>query len=111
MRARAGPLVVPALLWLAHFVAVYALASLACAAAPFRGPAAAPLIFWGTVLLTGGALALAAAGGLQQVRRLRSGPADDQPGFLARTGAWLYGLAALAMAWVALPALLLPGCD
>jgi hypothetical protein len=110
MRARPVPLVAPPLLWLAHFVALYALASLACAPGEASPTVRAAVIFWGSALFTAVALALALAGIVRNRRRLRAGGPDEALSFIARTGSWLYGLAALAMLWVALPALLLPGC-
>ena len=107
----ASALVAAPALWLAHFGAVYGLASLACAAAARAGFAAAPAIFWGTALLTAAAVALAGAGAVRSVRTLRRGGADEQAAFVSRTALLLYALAALAMVWVALPALLLPGCS
>lgn len=98
------------LLWAAHFTALYALASLACS--HLRPQALAPglAILGGSAVLTAAALALAIAGVLRNRGARRDGAPGAPDTFIARTAMLLYGLAAIGMAWVALPVFLLPSC-
>jgi 4-hydroxybenzoate polyprenyltransferase len=111
VKARLPSLAGAPLLWLAHFVAVYGLSSLLCAAGqrlPLAPGVATP---WATALLTLGALLLAAAGLLRNGRRLRQrSSSGESEFFLAQANLLLYGLAAVGILWVALPGLLLPAC-
>lgn len=109
------------LIWAAHFVACYVLASIACAY-DFSGARL------GIVLVTALALALLAGIGLSNWRKwnrarqthsanLRAAHAHhpDQGGnnlgiFFAVTSMMLCALSAVALIWVAFPAALLPPC-
>lgn len=85
--------------WLAHFAAVYVLASVACERVP-AGVAAASVLALGFFL----------AFGLFEYRRLRAQPGDGEKVFAARVNVLLCALAALATLWVAYPAFVLPPC-
>jgi hypothetical protein len=85
--------------WLAHFTAVYALASVACERVP-AGVAAASALALGFYL----------AFGLLDYRRLRARRGDGEQAFVARVNVLLCALAALATLWVAYPAFVLPAC-
>lgn len=91
-------LVLAPALWLAHFLAVYLIATLAC-------ERAAP----GAALATAIALAAFLAIGVVDYRRWR-GRRGDTPGFVALTSLLLCALSALAALWVAFPAFVLPAC-
>ena len=84
--------------WLAHFLAVYLIATLAC-------EHAAP----GAALATALALAAFLTAGIVDYRRWRA-RRGDTAGFISATSLLLCALAALATLWVAYPALVLPAC-
>jgi hypothetical protein len=84
--------------WLAHFVAVYGLATLACEQAAV-GAAAATAV----------ALAAFLATGIVDYGRWRASP-EGTAGFVSSTSLLLCALSALAALWVAYPAFTLPSC-
>lgn len=120
MRAPRHPLfamVAPLALWALHLVLVYSLVGLHCGAPPAWLPRVGPaLLATGLVLATLGALVAIAALGGSAMRRARSvdraapGEEHGQPRFLARVQAGVALLAALAVAFTALPMLLLEPC-
>lgn len=83
--------------WLVHFTAVYALATLAC-------ERLAP----GVVAATALALAVFFVAGLVDYRRWRARGGEGD--FVARINVLLCALSALATLWVAFPAFVLPPC-
>jgi hypothetical protein len=95
--------------WLAHFVAVYVLLSLACAS----DGASQTLFGFGTVAL-GVALATVVAfaliAGIAWASRAGARPRDASGLWAARVSLYLCGLSTLAVAWVAYPAFVLPPC-
>lgn len=93
--------IVPAV-WIAHFLAVYALVSVACATA------AEAIVVPGIAAATLAALACFAWFGLRNFRAWRA--AQEGPAFVAQTNLLLAALSAVATLWVAYPAFLLPPC-
>lgn len=85
-------------LWLAHFLAVYVVATLACEHAAAGAAAATAL-----------ALAAFLAAGIVDYRRWRAWR-DETAGFICLASLLLCALSALAALWVAYPALVLPAC-
>lgn len=84
--------------WLAHFVSVYVLATLACERAGAGAAvttAVALIAFLGTAVV--------------DYRRWRAAPAGTA-GFLSLTSLLLCALSAVAALWVAYPAFTLPAC-
>jgi hypothetical protein len=98
------------IVWLAHFVAVYALASLACPAAARLSLSPFGLSLTVIVLLTVVGIALSGYALGANLRKWRDPATDDVAAFLARTNVLLHGLGMVGMLWVALPAFLLPSC-
>lgn len=99
----AGPL----LIWSAHFVVCYVLVSLACAFG-FGGG----VTLSGIAALTLVALALLAYTGLANYRKWRRGQRanSDMSAFFALHAMLLSAISAIALAWVAFPAWILPPC-
>jgi hypothetical protein len=97
-RVGLGRLAIAPVTWLAHFVAVYVLATLAC-------EHAAP----GAAVATAVALATFLATGMVDYRRWRALP-EGTAGFVSLTSLLLCALSALAALWVAYPAFVLPAC-
>jgi hypothetical protein len=95
--------------WMTHFLAVYALVSLACPAE------LAGLVRPGVALATLGALGFFAWFGFSGYRRARGAAELDGSGtsaapFIAHANALLCLLSFVGTAWVALPAFLLEPC-
>lgn len=84
--------------WLAHFLAVYVLATIACEAAALAA-----------AIATAVALAALLATGIVDYGRWRASP-EDTAGFVSSTSLLLCALSALAALWVAYPAFTLPAC-
>jgi hypothetical protein len=94
-----------ALIWAVHFIAIYGFTSLACA----RGLATTQWLGIGIVAWTIGAatmIALAAAVAVI-VSATRTAPVN---GFTEWITAGVAALAALAIVWEALPAIMVPAC-
>jgi hypothetical protein len=89
-----------ALIWAVHFAVIYATTSLLCARGASRG------VVVGAV---GVATLMALAATIAVF--VRSGRAAAREGFLPWMAAGIAGLAALAIVWEALPALLVPACQ
>ena len=85
-------------LWLAHFLAVYVIATLACEHAA-AGAAATTAVVLAAFLATGAV----------DYRRWRA-RRDDPAGFVSLTSLLLCALSALAALWVAYPAFMVPAC-
>lgn len=99
----AGPLI-----WLAHYLFVYAVNAIACARYPPVGTwAALPASSW--IILAASALALAGMAAASRVQRRRV-----HEGRLPRFHGWLTGalclLSGLAVAWETLPVWTTPAC-
>ncbi len=94
--ALAGPMI-----WAAHFIIVYALESVLCRAA--AGAWHAPVIAAATII----AVVTIVLHGRRQRRRFRI---EGVNGFLARAAPALDGLSLLAIMFVAMTGLALPGC-
>lgn len=96
--------------WLAHFSAVYVLLSLVCASdAAGRTLLGVGIVPFGVALASAVALALIAViawGSRAGSRGARRAP----EAFPARASLPLCGVSALAVAWVAYPAFVLPPC-
>jgi hypothetical protein len=82
--------------WMAHFLAVYVLATLVCERAAA-----------GAAVVTLAALAAFLLQGLSDYRIMKREGAEA---FVARTSLLLCALSALAVLWVAYPAFVLPAC-
>ncbi|MCV6904178.1 MAG: hypothetical protein NTT76_15855 [Achromobacter xylosoxidans] len=105
MKSRSGAdlllLVAPPMIWLAHYLFIYAINATACAGhvptAPWLGLAASS---W--IIVAASALALAGMGAvvLHQYRRVRE---RGLPAFHARLTGLLCALCAIAIAWETLP--------
>ena len=89
-----------ALIWAVHFAAIYAMTSLLCARGAARG-----VVVGAVVVVT--LLALAATIAVI----VTSGKAAQRDGFLPWIATGVAALAALAIVWEALPALLVPACQ
>jgi hypothetical protein len=87
--------------WMAYFLAVYALVSLAC-------PASEALVRPGVTLATIAAIGFFAWFGIAGYRRSQIG--NGTPAFIGITNALLCGLSAIGTLWVALPAFMLGPC-
>lgn len=101
-------LVAAPVIWGTHFLASYSLVSLACALG-FPG------MRTGIAVLTGLALALLAFAGWSNYRKwsaVRHAGTQDAPmeAFFALNAMLLCAMSALALSWIAFPALLLPLC-
>ena len=95
-------LLFPPLAWLAHFVFLYVLVSLAC-------PAGAPgLVVPVSALATAAALGFYAWFGWTNHAARRRG--EEALAFIGGTNVLVCGLAAVATLWVAYPAFVLPTC-
>lgn len=103
LRLFSGPLI-----WAAHFLAIYGFAGLACA----RRLQYAEWLGIGVVTWAVGALTLAAVAAvlLPGARADYRQTPRDSAGFIRWTGAALGLLSVLAIAWEALPVLLVPAC-
>jgi hypothetical protein len=97
--------------WAAHFTAIYATHALACERAPagarLLGLPAVPLLVAAFTLL-----ALAVLGGMIRAARvpLLEPASEGEPGFTRWFAAAAAGLAAVAVLFQAVPALVLPAC-
>ena len=101
-------------LWFAWFCATYGGLAAACSVAP-PPPGAGPLTWLNAVALLVAAVCTAGFGGAawacaRAARQERAHAAAVRRRFIARSSAWLYAIAALSTALVALPAVLLPPC-
>jgi hypothetical protein len=102
------------LVWMLHLLAVYVLAAYACALSPASGErTSASIIVPGTVAATVAALAVLAGLGVYCYRWWP--PPDSSPRaslapFLSAVAVLLGVISALAIMWVAAPALLTPAC-
>jgi hypothetical protein len=97
----------PPLVWAVHLVVCYATVSLDCA---YGTEVAGWTIAIATVAALGllGYIALTAWGDWRRARQSQGGMSLTS--FLALHSLLLCGLSALTLAWVALPAMLLPAC-
>ena len=97
-------------IWLAHFTLVYVLLSLACASgAVASSPFGVGVLPLGVAAAT--AVALSLIGGVAWRARTLERPDDgSRAAWVARLSFILCGVSALAVAWVAYPAFVLPPC-
>lgn len=92
------------ILWAAHFLFIYVLNALACERAIGKGS-----VLTGIALATAiGAAALAVLF-VMNLRRARLGE-EAAPAFTNRLGLLICGITFVALAWNALPVLLVPAC-
>jgi len=99
------------LIWAAHFLAIYALTTLACerrGMAAWFGVDAVPWFIGAATLAAVIVLVLTISGALHSVRHDASLP--EPSGFMRWLTAAIAALALLAVLWEALPVLLVPIC-
>lgn len=101
-------------LWFGWFCATYGGLAVACAVAP-PPPDAGPMTWLNAAALLVAAVcttgfSVAAWACARAARWERAHAAAVRRRFIARSSAWLYAIAALSTALVALPAVLLPPC-
>lgn len=94
----------PPAVWGTHFLVCYVLVSLACMYG--REDAVLP----GIAIATTCALALLAMLAWHGFRLLRNVAGDGNDALLARVGLALSAVSAVALSWVAFPAVVLPAC-